>query len=238
MRHIREDLTMERARWKTTLLLLAWLFPLLFIPVFPQLSWAQMPVEVNGSTYWGGGIAGLINDRANEMFTDLNSSLTGSKPNDDTLGWYVSTGMEIPIWGRSNGHVILGEINMDFRKFGGEEAGFPGSGGGKGSGFEIHRVDLIQISASFSPKYRFDNFHSSGRIWPWIIPVGLELGAISPPGPDVNPIDIGTVHGFGVDYMLNRYFIVGVDFRYHLASGINAIETSSFTSGVKVGLRF
>jgi len=209
---------MERARWKATLLLLAWLFPLLFIPVFPQLSWAQMPVEVNGSTYWGGGIAGLINDRANEMFTDLNSSLTGSKPNDDTLGWYVSTGMEIPIWGRSNGHVILGEINMDFRKFGGEQAGFPGSGGGSGSGFEIHRVDLIQISASFSPKYRFDNFHSSGRIWPWIIPVGLELGAISPPGPDVNPIDIGTVHGFGVDYMLNRYFIVGVDFRYHLAS--------------------
>ena len=42
----------------------------------------------------------------------------------------------------------------------------------------------------------------------------------------------------GVDYMLNRFLIVGVDFRYHLASGINSIETSSFTSGVKVGFRF
>ena len=230
---------MERARWRTTLLLLAWLFPLLFIPVFPQLSWAQMPVEVNGSTYWSGGVAGLVNNRVNEMLTDLNSSLTGAKPNDDTLGWYVSSGMEIPIWGRPNGHVILGEINMDFRKFGGSKAGFPGSGGGEQStGFLIRDVELVQISASFSPKYRFDNFHSSGRIWPWFIPVGLELGAISPPGPDVNPIDIGTVHGIGVDYMLNKWLIVGVDFRYHLASGINSIETSSFTSGVKIGLRF
>jgi hypothetical protein len=234
---------MERARWKATLLLLAWLFPLLFIPVLPQLSLAQMPVEVNGSTYWGGGVAGLINDRANEMFTDLNSSLTGSKPNDDTLGWYVSSGMELPIWGLKSGHVILGEINMDFRKFGGEQAGFPGSGGGnKDTGFMLRDVDLIQIAVSFSPKYRFDNFvktgPNAGRIWPWIIPAGLELGAISPPGPDVNPIDIGSVHAVGIDYMLNRFLIVGVDFRYHLASGINAIETSSFTSGVKIGLRF
>lgn len=227
---------METLKGKIALGLVMFMIPLVVLAVSPRNSWAQLAVEVNGLAFWRGGITGLVNDRQNELFTDLSSGLTGSKPNDDTLGWFVGAGLNIPLWGFDWGHVLLGEIAADFRKFGSEEAGFPIGAGGEG--FVVRDVNLTQVSISFSPKYRFDNFSSDRRIKPWIIPVGMSIGAVAPPSASVQLIDIGTIHGVGIDYQVTNRLVVGLDVRYHLNAGLPGIESSNFTAGGMVGIRF
>ena len=114
---------MERAKWKTPVLLVALLSPLLFIATPPNVSWAQLPTEINALVKFKGGFAALENNRSGEAFTDCfaKGSPICNQPtatlNDDTLGYNFGAGLDLPIWLLPWGHVVVGELDIGFSRF-------------------------------------------------------------------------------------------------------------------------
>ena len=114
---------MERAKWKTTVLLVALLSPLLFIAIPPSSSWAQLPTEINALVKLKGGFAALENDRSGEAFTDCFAkgspicNAPGATLNDGTQGWNFGAGLDLPIWLLPWGHVVIGELDVGFSRF-------------------------------------------------------------------------------------------------------------------------
>ena len=114
---------MERAKWKTMVLLVALLSPLLFFAAPPNASWAQLPTEINGLVKLKGGFAALENNRSGEAFTDCFAmgspacNAPGATLNDGTTGFNVGAGLDLPLWLLPWGHVVVAELDIGFSKF-------------------------------------------------------------------------------------------------------------------------
>jgi hypothetical protein len=191
----REDFTMERAKWKKSLLLLALVIPLLFVLSFPQTSSAQLPFHVNGNFFFQAGGKFLFNDRANEPFTDFFSSTTGTEPADNTQGWYIGMGLDMPIWELPWGDVLVGTINIDVGRFETPDKAFLTAQGlpsptAPGRGEDLKQNGgLTTMGIMLHPKYRpaWLRTEVSGKlIEPWIIPFGMEIQAFAPPTAGMN----------------------------------------------------
>ena len=243
----REDFTMERAKWKKSLLLLALIIPLLFVLSFPQTSSAQIPFEVNGNFFFQAGGAFLMNDRANEPFTDFFSSTTGTEPADNTTGWYVGMGLDMPLWELPWGDVIAATINIDVRRWETPDKTFITAQGlpsitAPGGGQDLKQNGgLTTMGVMLSPKYRIAALRTEmgGRsIEPWIIPFGFEMQAFAPPSAGMNIFDIGSVFGVGLDMVLSKHIVVGIDNRWHVGTGQAGIAGLNTTVGGFVGIRF
>lgn len=262
---------MEEAKGRLSAWRAAWLAVLLFIVGCPVTAWAQFPLEINGLFRFTGGAALLENSRSGEFFTDCNKQTistcqgTGGTLNNDSVGWYVGGGLDLPVWGLPWGHMIAFEIEIEFARFSSGKSFFqiiengPVTGGptpcgagrcpvGTKPGFgEGQRSDAIPgtrkvvvstFQVAFSPKYRFDTFVKSRKIRPWIIPAGFEMSVNSPPPAQFNLWDIGGVSGVGVDIHLWERVWVGLESRYHFRSGQTGVDTNHVTAGGFVGLAF
>jgi hypothetical protein len=244
---IREDLTMERAKWKKSFLLLALAIPLLFVLSFPQTSSAQLPFHVNGNFFFQAGGQFLFNDRANEPFTDFMSGSTGTEPADQQMGWYVGMGLDMPLWELPWGDVIVGTINIDVRRIETPDKTFITAQGtpsitAPGQGQDLKQQGgLTTMGIMVHPKYRIGALTTeiNGKlIQPWIIPFGFEMQAFAPPSPGLNIFEVGSVFGVGVDMVLTKRLVIGLDNRWHVGSGQTGIGTLNTTFGGYVGIRF
>jgi len=243
----REDFTMERAKWKKSLLLLALVIPLLFVLSFPQTSSAQLPFDVNGNFFWQFGGKFLFNDRANEPFTDFFSSTSGTEPADNTQGWYIGMGLDMPLWELPWGDVLVGTINIDVGRFETPDKAFLTAQGlpsptAPGRGEDLKQSgDLTTMGIMLHPKYRpaWLRTEVAGRsIEPWIIPFGMEIQAFAPPTAGMNIFEIGSIFGVGVDMILTKRLVVGIDNRWHVGTGQQGIANLNTTVGGYVGIRF
>ena len=242
----REDLKMERAKWKKRVLLVALLSPLLFIAI-PTMSWAQLPTEINALVKLKGGFAALENNRSGEAFTDCFAkgspacNAPGATLNDDTMGYNVGAGLDLPIALLPWGHVIIGELDVGFSRFStghtflqliengpttlggttpcgnprcaiGTKPGVPGRPQLPG----VRKVRVSTVNAAINPKYRMDTLFGEDRKFrPWIIPVGWEFQIFSPPPNSMQMWEIGGVAGLGMDVHVWERIWVGVEGRYH-----------------------
>jgi hypothetical protein len=91
------------------------------------------------------------------------------------------------------------------------------------------------LTVDVAPKIKF---WEDSRLRPWIIPIGLDFHVISPPSNQVQYLDIGVQFGAGAEYQIYKAFRLGVDGRFHLASGATNTTNNFGTVGAYVGISF
>ncbi len=205
-------------------------------------AWAADGETGNMVSFRGGG-AFLASDRSNEVFTDVFGTFgTGARNNGDS-GYYVGAALDLvmtkDLWGGMSKTWVLGEIGVEFKRFSSKRVAtaVPSTATTAFFGPTVFRekVQLTMLTVSISPKIKF---MEGSRVRPWIIPIGLDFHVISPPSNDSTVLDIGGQFAVGADYRLFRAFHLGVDGRYHLATGQTDTTNNFGTVGGYVGIAF
>jgi len=190
--------------------------------------------ETGNMVFFRGGWAGLVNDRSNEVFTDVFGT-NGSNSNNS--GYYVGGGLDLVLsrdtWGMMSGTWVLGEIGVEFKRWNSETVlqAVPTVAGSP----SIRKVQLTMLTVSVAPKIMF---MEGSRFRPWIIPVGLDFHVISPPSNDTTVLDIGVQFAVGAQYRIWKAIHLGVDGRFHLATGQTDTTNNFGTAGAYVGIAF
>lgn len=211
---------------------------LLLTMVPPALS------EEGNMVFFRGGAVFATSDRANETFTDV-FGLTGSQTNSDT-GYYVGAGMDQvlskDLWGMMSGTWALGEIGVEFKRFNSSSnvaqavpstCAFAGVSGCPAN--TNTKVQITMLTVDVAPKIKF---MEGSRFRPWIIPVGLDFHVISPPSNDTTVLDIGVQFAVGAEYRVWKAIHLGVDGRFHLATGQTDNVNNFGTVGGYVGIAY
>lgn len=198
--------------------------------------------ETGNMVFFRGGWAGLVNDRSNEVETDV-FGLSGL--NDKNTGYYVGAGLDLVLsknlWGMLSNTWALGEIGVEFKRFDSKNvtqavpstcalAGVPTC-----SVETNKKVQITMLTVSVAPKVMF---MEGSRFRPWIIPVGLDFHVISPPSNDTTVLDIGVQFAVGAQYRIWKAIHLGVDGRFHLATGQTDTTNNFGTAGAYVGIAF
>lgn len=195
--------------------------------------WAD---ETGNMVSFRGGYAGLASDRGGEVFTDVfgNSGVR----NDSTNGYYVGGALDVvltkDVWDMLNKTWVLGEIGVEYKRWDSNVTALRGVPLVAGAGFQ-RGVNLTMLTVDIAPKIKF---MEGSRLRPWIIPIGLDFHVISPPSNATTVLDIGAQFGAGVEYRLYKAFHLGLDGRFHLASGATGTNNNFGTLGAYVGISF
>lgn len=199
-------------------------------------AWAD---ETGNQVFFRGGWAGMTSDRSKEVFT--NAAGLGSQPlkNDGDSGHYIGAGLDLvlskDVWGMLNKTWALGEIGVEYKKLGSKVVCQPTMALLGVSTCNPTEVQITMLTVDVAPKIKF---MEGSRLRPWIIPIGLDFHVISPPSDDVTVLDIGVQFGAGVEYRLYKAFHVGLDGRFHLATGATDTTNNFGTLGAYVGISF
>lgn len=200
--------------------------------------------ETGNMVFFRGGGAFASSNRANEVFTDVFGAAGNNK--GDT-GYYVGAGLDLvlskDLWGMMPNTWALGEIGVEFKRFNSKTvavavpatcatAGVPTCVGTSAS---PSKVQITMLSIDISPKIMF---MEGSRFRPWIIPVGLDFHVISPPSNDTTVLDIGAQFAVGGQYRIWKAFHLGLDGRFHLATGQTDTTNNFGTVGGYVGISF
>ena len=195
----------------------------------------------NMVTFRGGG-AFASSNRANEVFTDVFGA--GGNNKGDT-GYYVGAGLDLVLsknlWGMMPNTWALGEIGVEFKRFNSKNvavavpATCAKAGVGTCTGATPGKVQITMLTIDISPKIMF---MEGSRLRPWIIPIGLDFHVISPPSNDTTVLDIGGQIAVGAQYRIWKAFHLGVDGRFHLATGQTDTTNNFGTVGGYVGISF
>ena len=185
--------------------------------------------------------------RGFESFTDTHDTdgageLLGLPEQDADGAWYVGASIEHSmtddLWGLWRGTEALGEISLEFKNFGGENAvlvvpaaecslvtnatsydALETDGGCLVTGDQ----NITMFTVSASPKIKF---LQGSKFRPWIIPVGLDFNVISPPSDAATYLDVGAQFGAGAEYGIIPGIKFGLDARYHFVSNISNTENN------------
>ena len=193
--------------------------------------------ETGNMVSFRGGWAGLVNDRSEEVFTDVFG--TFNKKNNNNNGYYVGAALDMVmsknLWGMLPGTWALGEIGVEYKRWNSKKVvqAVPTVAGQTDS--LDKKVKLTMLTVSISPKIMF---MEKSRFRPWIIPVGLDFHVISPPSNSTTYLDIGAQFAVGAQYRLWKAFHIGVDGRFHLAAGETETTNSFGTVGGYLGIAF
>jgi len=199
--------------------------------------------ETGNMVFFRGGWAGLTNDRSNEVFTDV-YGFSGS--NNNNTGYYVGAGLDLMltrnVWDLLPGTWVLGEIGVEFKRFNSEKVtqAVPSTCGAAipSSGCTVEtnkKVQITMLTVNVAPKLMF---MEGSRFRPWIIPVGLDFHVISPPSNDTTVLDIGVQFAVGAQYRIWKALHLGVDGRFHLATGQTDTTNNFGTAGAYLGIAF
>jgi len=199
--------------------------------------------ETGNMVFFRGGWAGLVNDRGNEIFTDVDGTFGTGSTNDKNSGYYVGAGLDLVLsrdaWGMMSGAWVLGEIGVEFKRWNSEKvAQAVPSTAQTAFGpttVDIRKVQLTMLTVSVSPKIMF---MEGSRFRPWIIPVGLDFHVISPPSNDTTVLDLGVQFAVGAQYRIWKAIHLGVDGRFHLATGQTDTTNNFGTAGAYLGIAF
>ena len=199
--------------------------------------------ETGHMVFFRGGWASLTNDRSNEVFTDV-YGFSGS--NDQNTGYYVGAGLDLVltrnVWDLLPGTWVLGEIGVEFKRFNSEKVtqAVPSTCGAAipSSGCTVEtnkKVQITMLTVNVAPKLMFNE---GSRFRPWIIPVGLDFHVISPPSNDTTVLDIGVQFAVGAQVRVWKAIHLGVDGRFHLATGQTDTTNNFGTAGAYLGIAF
>jgi len=199
--------------------------------------------ETGNMVFFRGGWAGLVNDRGNEIFTDVENTFGTGSSNDKNNGYYVGAGLDLvlsrDVWGLMSGVWALGEIGVEYKRWNSEKVAqaVPSTAATAFGNTTVNKrkVQLTMLTVSVAPKIMF---MEGSRIRPWIIPAGLDFHVISPPSNDTTVLDIGVQWAVGVQYRVWKAIHLGIDGRFHLATGQTDTTNNFGTAGAYVGLAF
>jgi hypothetical protein len=199
--------------------------------------------ETGNMVFFRGGWAGLVNDRSNEIFTDVEETFGTGSSNNKNSGYYIGAGLDMVmsknLWGMLPGTWALGEIGVEFKRWNSKRVAqaVPSTAGvALGTqGLQKKKVKLTMLTVSISPKIMF---MEKSRFRPWIIPVGLDFHVISPPANSTTVLDIGVQFAVGAQYRIWKAFHLGVDGRFHLADGQTDTTNNFGTVGGYLGIAF
>ena len=205
--------------------------------------------EPKNRVFFRGGFAQLEDDRSGQIFVDA-AGATGRFTDDS--GWYAGAGFDFLLspdtLGLLPGVWTIAELTLEFRNVGSADqitvACALATGGGAGcSTGATQNLNMLSITAS--PKLKF---MEGSNLRPWIIPAGMDFVVISPPSNASNYLDIGIMSGAGIDYMVIPGITLGVDARYHWATGQTSgneplfgggdEDPNAWTVGVSLGIGF
>lgn len=204
---------------------------------------AQTGVGQEGTgnmVFFRGGGAWAASDRANEVFTDVfgNNGLNGGDS-----GYYVGAGLDLvlskDVWGMMSKTWAVGEIGVEFKRFNSKNVtvAVPTTCTAVSTtcAATSGEVQITMLTVDIAPKIKF---LEGRRFRPWIIPIGLDFHVISPPSNDTTVLDIGAQFGLGGEFQLYKAFHLGLDGRFHLASGQTDTTNNYGTVGGYVGIAF
>jgi|GEM_PF-589700 len=198
--------------------------------------------------FFRGGYAAYADyARGFESFTDTHNvdgtgQILGFPEQDADGAWYVGAAIEHSmtdnLFGLLNATELLGEISLEYKNFGGENAVLvvPAAECSlltNASSFDALEADggclvtgdqnITMFTVSASPKIKF---LQGSKFRPWIIPVGLDFNVISPPSDAATYLDVGAQFGAGAEYEILPGIKFGLDARYHLVSNISNTENN------------
>ena len=199
--------------------------------------------ETGNMVFFRGGWAGLTNDRSNEVFTDV---FGFSNSNNGNSGYYVGAGLDLvltrDIWDMLPGTWVLGEIGVEFKRFDSKKVtqAVPSTCGAAipSSDCKIKtnkKVQITMLTVDVAPKIMF---MEGSRFRPWIIPIGLDFHVISPPSNDTTVLDIGVQWAVGAQVRVWKALHLGIDGRFHLATGQTDTTNNFGTAGAYLGIAF
>ena len=212
---------------------------LIAVVLAPAWAWAEETTTGN-RVFFRGGFAALNSSRGGELFTDGHNAL-GRGRNDDSTGYYVGAGTDLmltkDVWGMMKGIAVLGEIGVEYKRFSSKTVANSDTPTvtGVSNGNLLNKVQVTMLTVDVAPKVKF---RQGTDFQPWIIPVGLDFHVISPPSNQTNYLDIGVQFGAGAEYRIWKELWLGVDGRYHLASGATNSVNNYGTVGAYVGIGF
>ena len=201
---------------------------------------AQADEAVGNQVFFRGGAAFMTSDRSGEVFTDV---FGATKRNDGKDGYYVGGGLDLvlskDVWGMMSKTWALGEIGVEFKRFNSNTVtvAVPTTCTAVSATCTVttNKVQITMLTVDIAPKIKF---MEGSRLRPWVIPVGLDFHVISPPSNATTVLDIGVQFGAGLEYHLFRAFHLGLDGRFHLASGQTQTTNNFGTVGAYVGISF
>jgi len=204
-------------------------------------AWAD---EAGNMVFFRGGWAGMTSDRSGEVFTDV-FGRNGVR-NDGQNGHYVGAGLDLvlskDLWGMMSKVWALGEIGVEYKHFNSKTVtvAVPTTcsalgAAAPGCALTTNQVQITMLTVDIAPKIKF---MEGSRLRPWIIPIGLDFHVISPPSNATTVLDIGVQFGAGAEYRLYKAFHLGLDGRFHLASGATDTTNNFGTVGAYIGISF
>tara|TARA_B100000315_G_C14565445_1_gene582691 strand:- start:921 stop:1601 length:681 start_codon:yes stop_codon:yes gene_type:complete len=186
--------------------------------------------------FFRAGGAFAESDRAGEVFTDVFGAAGSQTGSDD--GSYIGAGVELllskDVLGFLPGASLLGEIGIEYKDFGSKNVAQAVPTVATGDVF-MKDVQISMLTVDIAPKIKF---MQGSRLRPWVIPVGLDFHVISPPSNSTTYLDIGVQFGAGLEYRVWKALNIGVDARYHAASGQTSTVNNYSTIGVYTGIAF
>lgn len=197
--------------------------------------------ETGNMVFFRGGGAWATSDRSNEVETDV-FSFDGS--NDGDSGYYVGAGLDLvlskDLWGMMSGAWALGEIGVEFKRFDSKrvQQAVPTTcalAGASTCSARKEKVQITMLTVNVAPKIMF---MEGSRFRPWIIPAGLDFHVISPPSDDTTVLDIGVQFAVGAQVRVWKALHLGVDGRFHLATGQTDTTNNFGTAGAYFGIAF
>jgi hypothetical protein len=196
---------------------------------------AEDTTSTGNRVFFRGGFAGLNSSRGGELFTDFHSGLGGGPTNDSSTGYYVGAGTDLmltrDVWGMMKGIGVVGEIGVEYKRFSAQTV----TNSDALTGASPFKTQVTMLTVDVAPKVKF---MQGTDFQPWVIPVGLDFHVISPPSNQTNYLDIGVQFGAGAEYRIWKELWLGVDGRYHLASGATNTVNNYGTVGAYVGIGF
>jgi hypothetical protein len=202
-------------------------------------AWAD---ETGNMVFFRGGYTRMTSDRSGEVFTDV-FGRNGIR-NDGQNGYHVGAGLDLvlskDVWGMLNKTWALGEIGVEYKHLNSKTVtvAVPSTCAAAGltvCGVTTGRVQITMLTVDVAPKIKF---MEGSRLRPWLIPIGLDFHVISPPSNATTVLDIGVQFGAGLEYRIYKAFHLGLDGRFHLASGATETTNNFGTVGAYVGIAF
>jgi hypothetical protein len=137
------------------------------------------------------------------------------------------------------GMSLLGEIGVEYKRLNSETVLVPVKTLAclhvSNCGLTTDRVQITMLTVDIAPKLKF---MEGSAFRPWIIPIGLDFHVISPPSNATTVLDIGVQFGAGAEYNFWGPLNLGLDGRFHLASGATGTTNNFGTVGAYVGIAF
>lgn len=167
----------------------------------------------------------------------------GAQEQPDKNAWYVGAGFDFNLtkdaWGLAPKTNVLAELMFEYKEFGSHVHGNALANSPTplvGGALNPRDVTVTQLSIYASPKIKF---LEGSRIRPWIIPAGLGIHIISPPGESGSFFIPGVMFAGGVDYRIWKDIYAGLDARYHVTGGKkDGVNVDGLTAGGYVGIGF